>query len=43
MLLQEKNSNINNIDSLSELGITKNNLNNVENISFLNPKKKLNR
>ena len=43
MLLQEKNSNINNRDSLSELGITKNNLNNVENISFINAKQKLNR
>ena len=41
-MLSEKNVN-NNKDILSELGLAENNLNNVENISFLNQKERLNR
>ena len=42
-MLDDKTINNNNKDLLSELGITNNNFNNVENISFLNSKERLNR
>lgn len=39
----DKDDNNNLHDSMAEADIEKENLNNVENISFLNPRKKLNR